>query len=162
MLINQIDQPKLFEMKRGRPTLHNQKDIQEKIFSYYENNIEPISVSRFTGINYKTVLKYYKIWDNEQIKSENNDFLTRLKIAKERNIVMLDCNAVSLIAEQKRIKSLMNDAFQTGNTIQYEKLSKLRLKVMNTRMNVMSEKLNLIGTPTADVIISQKEIQDDS
>lgn len=149
-------------MKRGRPTLHDQKDIQEKIFSYYENNIEPISVSRFTGINYKTVLKYYKIWDNEQIKSENNDFLTRLKIAKERNITMLDGNAISLIAEQKRIKSLMDDAFQTGNTIQYEKLSKLRLKIINTRMNVMSEKLNLIGTPTADVIISQKEIQNDS
>jgi hypothetical protein len=149
-------------MRRGRPTSHDQKDIQEKIFSYYENNIEPISVSRFTGINYKTVLKYYKLWNSEQIESENNDFLIRLKIAKERNIVMLDGDAISLIDEQKGLKSLMDTALQTGNTIQYEKLSKLRLKIMSTRMNVMSEKLNLIGTPTADVIISQKEIQNDS
>jgi len=149
-------------MKRGRPTSHVQKNIKDLLFSFYENNISPLYVSSYTGINYKTVLKYFNKWNNQQIESDNKDFLARLKIAKERSIVMFDGAITLLVEEQKTIKSLMDAALQTDNPIQYEKLSKLRLKIINTRMNILSEKLNLIGTPTADVIITQKEKQDDS
>ena len=38
---------------------------------------------------------------------------------------------------------------------EYERLTKLKLKIMDQRMKIVSAKINLIGTPTADIIINQ-------
>lgn len=148
-------------MKRGRPTLYDQKKIKGEIFSYYENNIDAITASRKTRINYKTILKYYGIWDRETFELEKNDHLTRIKITKARTIQMLDNQLLPLISEQQTIRRLMDNALQTGNTSGYEKLSRLKIKMTEQMLDITSAKINLIGTPTADIIISQKEAQND-
>jgi hypothetical protein len=148
-------------MKRGRPTLYDQKKIKDEIFSYYENNMEAITASSKTGINYKTILKYYGMWDRETFESEKNDHLTRIKITKARNIRMLDNQFYPLIHEQQTIQRLMDDALKNGSTSEYEKLSRLKIKITEQILDIMSAKINLIGTPTADVIITQKELQND-
>jgi hypothetical protein len=146
-------------MKHGRPTISERKQIQELISSYYENNIEARTVSKKTGINYKTILKYYKIWNDELIHSNNENFLRRIKIAKERNIQILDNMLISLGKEQDRIKFQLDHAVQIGDLFHYEKLHSLNLKTTEQLMKIFSLKINLIGTPTADIIIKQKEAQ---
>ena len=88
--------------------------------------------------------------------SEKNDFLTRLKITKERNILMIDDVIISLVKEQKKIESQLENALQIGNVLLYEKLYRLKLKLTDQLMKVVSSKTNLIGTPTADIIIQQE------
>jgi hypothetical protein len=146
-------------MKHGRPTISERKQIKELIFSYYENDIEAITTSKKTGINYKTILKYYKMWDGEIFESEKNDFLMRIKITKEKNILMLDNKIISLTREQKRLEIQLDSALQIGNIFNYEKLYGLNLKTTDQLLKIISLKTNLIGTPTADVIIQQKEEQ---
>jgi hypothetical protein len=148
-------------MKHGRPTLNDQKKIKEIIFSYYENNIEAITASRKTGINYKTILKYYSHLNKEMFASEKNDFLTRLKITKEKNILMFDNTILSLVKEQKQIQSQLNQTLLSGDLFNFEKLSNLNLKTREQLLKVLSSKTNLIGTPTADIIIEQQEKHDE-
>jgi hypothetical protein len=148
-------------MKRGRPTLHDQKKIKDEIFPFYENNMEAITASRKTGINYKTILKYYGMWNRETFESEKNDHLTRIKITKAKTLWMLDNQFYPLIHEQQTIQHLMDDALKNGSTSEYEKLSRLKIKITEQILDIMSAKINLIGTPTADVIITQKELQND-
>lgn len=148
-------------MKRGRPTLYDQKKIKDEIFSYYENNMEAITASVKTGINYKTIIKYYGMWDRETFELEKNDHLTRIKITKAKTLCMLDHQFYPLIHEQKTIQRLMDDALKNGITSEYEKLSRLKIKITEQILDIMSAKINLIGTPTADVIIKQKELQND-
>jgi len=140
--------------------LHDQKKIHDIIFSYYKNDIEALTVHRITGINYKTVLKYFSHLNAEMITSEKNDFLTRLKITKERNILMIDNIILSLVKEQKKIETQLENALQIGNVLHYEKLYRLKLKLTDQLMKVVSSKTNLIGTPTADIIIEQEEKKD--
>lgn len=146
-------------MKRGRPTLNDQKKIIEIILPYYEDGVEAITASQKTGLNYKTILKYYKIRDREIFEINNNNFLMRIKITKERNILMLDNEIISLNKERKIIQSQIDHALQTNNIIMYEKLSRLKLKLTDQLIGIMSAKTNLIGVPTADTIIKQKEVQ---
>lgn len=146
-------------LKRGRPTLQDQKKIKEIIFSYYENNVESITTSRKTGFNYKTILKYYSLWNTELFLSEKNDFLTRLKITKEKNILMFDNSLISIIKEQKQIQSQLNQTLLVGDLFNFEKLSNLNLKTRDQLLKVLSSKNALIGTPTADTLIKQKELE---
>ena len=148
-------------MKRGRPTLYEQKKIKDEIFLYYENNIDAITASRKTGINYKTILKYYGIWDRETFELEKNDHLTRIKIAKARAIRMLDNQLLSLVHEQQTIQRLIDTALQIGNTSEYDKLARLKIKMSEQILEISSAKINLVGTPTADIIINQKDLQND-
>jgi len=73
-------------MKRGRPTQHDQKEIKQIIFQYYEKDISAKVAARDSKTNYKTVRKYYKIWDKKMYDTEEKDFLLRIKNTKERVI----------------------------------------------------------------------------
>ena len=48
-------------MKRGRPTLYDQKKIKELIFTYYEHNIEAITASKK---NWNQLQNCFKILQN--------------------------------------------------------------------------------------------------
>lgn len=141
-------------MKRGRPTLHSQREIKEIILEYYEQNISAKVASRDSGINRKTVLKYYKVFDTEMTEP-NEDFLLRIKITKEKTIESLDRDILSLNSEEKTIEYLKKRAMNSGNSAEYERLTKLKLKTIDQRIKIQTAKINLIGTPTADIIINQ-------
>lgn len=148
-------------MKTGRPTLNDQKEIYEILFYFYENNIEAYTASKKSGINYKTVLNYYKKWDSEIIKKRDKNFLRRIKTTKEKCIRSLDDDIISLSELIKKIESQIKHSLTTGNLVEFEKLSKLKLKTMEQRTKTQSAKINLIGTPTADYAIHQSEMQND-
>jgi len=51
----------------GRPTQKQQLEIQETLRKYFEKGISASSTSQRTGINIKTVCKYFEEWI-EQIR----------------------------------------------------------------------------------------------
>jgi hypothetical protein len=140
-------------MKRGRPTQRNQREIKKIISQYYEDGISAKIASEDSGINYKTFLKYYNLFDAEIFESGEKNFLVRIKNTKERIIQRLDKDIMSLTKEEKTVESLIESAMQSGNLSGFEKLSKLKLKIIDQRTKTISAKMNLIGTPTADIII---------
>ena len=92
-------------MKRGRPTLHSQREIKEIILEYYEQNISAKVAARNSGINRKTILKYYKVWDTEMTEP-SEDFMLRTNTTKEKAIESLDRDVISLNNDEKIIEYL--------------------------------------------------------
>lgn len=148
-------------MKSGRPTLFQQQKIEKILFSLYENNIEAYSASKKTGINYKTVLNYYKKWNLILFEQDDKNFLKRIKLTKEKSIRVFDADIISLTESIKKIEKLLNDSLRNGDFVSYEKLSRLKLKIMDQRTKIQSAKINLIGVPTADYTIHQSEVKND-
>ena len=143
-------------MKRGRPSIGDQKKIRSTIFEHYEKDISANIAAKECNVHYKTVLKYYKIWDNATI--DDKDFLVRFKNTKERAIQSIDEDIITLDKDEKRTECLIEKVLQKGTVTEFEKLMKLKLKMIELGAKTVSTKVNLIGTPTADVIINQKEV----
>lgn len=143
-------------MKRGRPSREDQQNLRSLILEYYEKDISALVTAKKCNIQYKTVRKYYKMWDKEPIEEKN--FLVRIKNTKERAIQSLDKDIITLYTDEKRTEVLINNALQKGSMAEFEKLTKMKLKIIELRSKTVSTKVNLVGTPTADVIINQKEI----
>jgi len=143
-------------MKRGRPSRKDQQKIRVMIMGYYEKDIAAIVTAKECDVHYKTVLKYYKIWDNEIINEK--DFLTRIKNTKERAIQSFDEDIITFDKDKKRIEFLIDKSLQKGSMTEFEKLMNMKLKIIGLKAKIISTKVNLVGTPTADVIINQKEV----
>lgn len=79
--------------------------------------------------------------------------MRRAKITKERVLQALDNEIISLDDHEKEINSIKDIARQTGNIFHFEKLSQLKLKIRDQKLKMLSYKINLINTPTADVVI---------
>ena len=139
--------------KHGRPTIRNQNKIKKILQRYYLKGVSASATSKVTQLNIKTVLKYFAEWDKKLLESEDNDFLRRAKITKERVLQALDNEIISLDNHEKEINSIKDIARQTGNIFHFEKLSQLKLKIRDQKLKMLSYKINLINTPTADVVI---------
>lgn len=139
-------------MNRGRPTGSKQRRVKKRIQWYYENGISVNVTSKETGFNKKTIRKYYKILDRESDKSEE-DFLSRMKATKENTNQQLETIIISLLKELRQIESLKEKAIANGDLSSFDRLSRLKLKTIDQLEKTMAAKMNLIGTPTADVRI---------
>ncbi|KAF6247183.1 hypothetical protein C6990_05780 [Nitrosopumilus sp. b3] len=143
-------------MKRGRPTKNDEEKIKQRILEYYEKDISATVAAKELGVNPKTIYKHYKNWDAQKLGIDEKDFLSRIKNTKERSIQSLEEDIISLSKEIDRIEFLMEKSLQNGNILEYEKLAKLKLKTMNQRTKTISAKINLVGAPTADILINNE------
>ena len=81
---------------QGRPSQKQQLEIQESLRKFFEKGISATSTSQLTGINIKTVCKYFEEWV-EQIKEINDtDFLKRVKLEREHYLAVLDQQLLKL------------------------------------------------------------------
>ncbi len=143
-------------MKRGRPSIVDQQKLKSLIFEYYEKDISVIVTAKECDVNYKTVRKYYKMWDNEPI--DDKAFMKRFKNTIERAIQSFDEDIITLDKDKKRIEFLIEKVLQKGSVTEFEKLMKIKLKIIGQKAKTVSTKVNLVGTPTADVIIKQEDV----
>ena len=142
-------------MKRGRPTSFDQKKIAKILTPYYQRGVSASITARHTRLDVKTVRKYFREWDSQIIIQD--DFLQRAKITKEKAIDALDDEILSLYNDEKEINLMKKIARETGNVTLFEKMSRLKLKISDQRVKIISSKTNLINTPTADVIASMEQ-----
>lgn len=140
------------KMDRGRPSVKDQQKIKSAILEYYERDISARATARECNVQEKTVCKYYKKWDNEII--DEKDFLTRIKNTKERAIESFDRDVITLDKDKRKIEFLIEKFLQKASVSEFEKLMKVKLKVIDQRTKITSAKVNLVGTPTADVLIN--------
>ena len=63
--------------KNGRPSEAEQLEIERKLRPYFEKSISSSVTSRETGINRKTVTKYFHEWCEEIKEPEHQDFIER-------------------------------------------------------------------------------------
>lgn len=76
--------PKTKRRTPGRPTLQEELEIQNKIKPYYEIGLEADDTASKTGIDEKTVRKYYRIWTEKLLEDYIEDVAERQKVAKVR------------------------------------------------------------------------------
>ena len=152
---------KQFKSKHGRPTKQDQLTIQRILRSYYEKGVSATLTSKKTGINIKTVLNYFNKWNKEILESENKDFFQRCKQEKERSLLTLDNQLLSLSAANKEIDNQIKVLKKSENLPLVERFYKLKLKIISEISRIALARINLINTPTADTIIelNQKEFE---
>lgn len=137
-------------MKRGHPTTSEQENIIRDMMSYYQKGISARAAANHTGHNIKTVLKYFKQWDKSI--AEQEDFIQRAKITKEKAISSIDDEIILLYNHEKEINDVRKLTIQSGNILHFERMSRLSLRLSDQRLKAIAAKTNLINTPTADVI----------
>jgi len=144
--------------KNGRPSEAEQLEIERKLRPYFEKLITPYVTSRETGINIKTVRKYFNEWIEEIKSSEHPDFIERSKIAKEQAILAYDDQLLILYKVQEDIKKQVEDSIQQSNGIPKldRWLYKQRVEVSIAIVNLINLKTALVNTPTADITLAKK------
>lgn len=144
--------------KNGRPSEAEQLEIERKLRPYFEKSISSSITSRETGINIKTVRKYFHEWCEEIKSSEHLDFIERSKIAKEQAILAYDDQLLILYKIQEDIeKQAENSIKQSGGIPKLDRwLYKQRIEVSNAIVNLINLKTALTNTPTADITLAKK------
>ena len=143
------------KIKHGRPTKKDQRHIRDTLKEYFEKGISANATAAKTETNIKTVLKYFKVWEEEMITSEDG-FVERAKITKEKTIRSLDDEIITSYDHEDEIDAMKNIAVSTGNILHFEKISKLKMKILDHRLKLIAAKTNIINTPTADVILKME------
>lgn len=76
--------------RRRRPTKTEQLQIQKDLQGCFEKNYSASFTSRKTGINIKTVCKYFKKWFDQLQNSEETSFYERVRVDRARMILSYD------------------------------------------------------------------------
>jgi hypothetical protein len=147
------------ENKCGRPTKAEQLKIQDKLQPYFAKGISSYATANETGINIKTVNKYFGDWYTEIKNSQHQDFIEKAKFEKERAVLAIDHQLLKLYKIQDELdKHTMTSsdkikcAFEKG-------YYKLRAQIVGMIVNLISTKINLANAVTADASLEQKTME---
>lgn len=139
----------------GRPTRKKQLDIESKLKSYFEQNLSAYFTSNKTGINIKTVCKYFNRWVDQIKQAEDDDFLKRQRIEQERLIQSYD-NIISTNFEL--LDSIKKEISKSKGT---EKLIPRYLLTCHTEIlkaisTIMEKKSSVLIEPDLEKIVERK------
>lgn len=98
--------------QKGRPSRNQQLELQKVLRTYYERNISASVSARETGINIKTVTKYYMIWSDEIAKASDADFISRVRQEREQIILGYD---VLIIESYKSLDTIKSEIANYNN-----------------------------------------------
>ena len=147
------------ETKGGRPTRKGQLELQDKLRPYFEKGISAFVTTRETGINIKTVNKYFGKWFDEIKNLQQQDFIERTKIEKERAILAIDNQLLKSYKIQDDFEKQApltagkaKDAFEKG-------YYKMQMQIVGMIVNLISTRLNLVNAVTADASLDQKTME---
>ena len=149
-----------FEHTNGRPTKYEQIKIERELRPYFESGYSAYFTAQKTGYDKKTVHRYFNKWQQELLDSENPDFLKRVKEQKERTVIYLDNEIHSLTKSKKEVEAIIEAAKRAGDFNLYEKLTRLKLKIIDSIGKFASNKLNLVNVATSDVLVELNKIEE--
>jgi len=145
---------------QGRPTKQEQIEIERKLRPYFEIGDSATQTARRTGLNIKTVLRYFDQWYEEIEKSEQSNFIKRCKKQKERELISLSNEISSLNDDKKEIELLIEASRKAGNFAYVEKFYKLKLKIVETIGKFSSARINLTNAPTLDILMEISKLEE--
>ena len=132
-----------------------QLEIQRTLRPYFEQGISTTLTAEKTGINIKTVYKYFDFWLQEINEQETSDFLERQRKEKIRIIVSFD----KLILEANKHFDNINDEI---NRLQKEQKAiprhffSLKLDAMRYISYLIEKKGSFSMQPTMDEALEKK------
>lgn len=149
---------------RGRLSLKECKRMKFCLRAYHSQMIGIMATSRKTGINPRTVSKYFKKWNAELFQSDGVSFIETCKIVKIQRIHALDMDIANYAESEKEISTMIKIAFSQNNVKDYVSLRKSLNVIINSRQKLQDQKIDLINTVTFDVDITAeiKKIQQPS
>lgn len=148
-----------FDMKfnnRGRLSPKERKRMEFCLQAYYSQMIGILEASNRTGIHTRTVSKYFKNWDDDLLKSDNNSFIETCKINKIKRINAIDADIVNLSESENEINAMIKLAMSQNNVKDYVSLHKSLDKIINSRQKLQDQKIDLINTVTFDIDIASE------
>ena len=130
----------------GRPTQKQQIEIQETLRKYFEKGISASSTSQLTGINIKTVCKYFEGWIEQISKINDIDFLKRIKLEREHYLAVLDQQLLKLyeIQDDMEKQSIPPEKIWKRKILQSTHY-KERMNVVNMICQIMNKKFELLS-----------------
>lgn len=148
-----------FDMKfsnRGRLSPKERKRMEFCLQAYHVQMVGVMETSRQTGINHRTVSKYFTTWNTDLLKSDNGSFIELCKITKSQRIHALDIDIVNYTESEREISDMIRIAFSQNNVKDYVLLCKSLDKIINSRQKLQDQKIELINTITFDVDITSE------
>ncbi len=115
--------------KNGRPTKIGQLDIERKLRPYFLRGMSASATSIETGINIKTVCKYFNAWYREQEEIETASFLERFKQERQRAISCYDAQIVEAYKLQEIIKDEIADVKKNGKPVSQNLMKRFELSI---------------------------------
>ena len=142
-------------MNQGRPGKATQITIQEKLREYFEYGVTATLASEKTGINIKTVCKYFEEWYEAQVEQQNSDYFERQKVERGRIIVSLDRQIVDAMESIEDIDAEIQQYKKDNKTIPRH-LFVQRLDIQRFIVSVIEKKGSFALQPLIDEALRQK------
>lgn len=92
-------------LNHGRPSKSTQTQMHEKLKKYFEYGITATTAAQEIGLNIKTVCKYFEEWSEAALEQQNQDYIERQKIERERTIISFDRQIIEAIELLEGVKS---------------------------------------------------------
>jgi hypothetical protein len=134
----------------GRPSLAEQLDKQTRLRPYFVDGFKPKYAAKATGINIKTVRKYFRIWNKQLSVADEKEFSRRSKIAIGDASLQIDVRLEKLRYHSDRLEEKLNTvgwSISPEYAWAHEKYDSLQAKIAKLEL----DKCNLVCQPTADV-----------
>jgi hypothetical protein len=141
--------------QNGRPTKSGQIDIETKVRKYFEQGLSATVTAMKTGINIKTVCKYYNEWSDQIRESESDDFLERQKDHRNQIIVTFD-EQIFLVNRQLDDIENQIKKYKNENRIIPGHLLGLRLDIVKFLCTLIEKKGLFVMQPTMDEGLANK------
>lgn len=141
--------------KNGRPSKTEQLRIQREIMPYFEHGVSAHVAAQKSGINVKTVCKYYNDLAEGINESEENDFLERQKKQRAQIIVSYDNQILDANKHFDDINDQINRLKKEQKPIPLHLFS-LRLDAMKYRSYLTEKKGAFLMQPTIDEALEKK------
>ena len=135
--------------QNGRPTKTEQLQMQKSIRKFFELGISATVTASKTGINIKTVCKYFDVWSEQIRDSESKDFLERQKNVRSQIIVTLDTQILSIHEELDDVETQIKK-FKQEHKIIPNQLFSLRLEISKFLSNLTEKKGIFMMQPIMD------------
>lgn len=123
----------------GRPSKSKQLSMQSKLRGCFEKNLSASFASQKTGINIKTVCKYYGVWSEQISKACELDFISRQKQDREQIILSYDGLIEELYDHLEVLRSEISKYKKKGKEIPRWLFDK-RLQTINAISNLNEKK----------------------
>ena len=139
----------------GRPSKQEQLNLQKTLQENYEKGISATKTADLTGINVKTVCKYFNEWHKQINEIEKSKFQDRILEARSQHLIVLDNQLNNLY----KLQNKMQENTVTGsniNGIRHNYNFREILTVIKMILEIMDRKEQLLEPLGKNVVTVSK------
>lgn len=151
--------PTTLKHKKGRPTKMGQLQIQRELRPYFEKGIFAIVTAEKTGIDKKTVNKYFDDWAEEMLEVEESKSLERQEMERVRIIASYDYLLLDAYRHFDDIDEQINQSKKEKKPVPGYLFS-LRSDAMKFRAFMFEKKREFLTQRTKDDEVLDRRIEE--